>query len=100
VLAAIGHHDLVSVGMFNFAGSPAQLQALLELPFPVYFITTGLCTVADDQVAEAARSLLPLIPLDRHLVATNAPFLTPTNIKDEWLRVCSVILYSCTTKHE
>ncbi len=48
----LSQHALEGAAMCNFAGTAAQLKTLLELPFPVYFIVTGLCTVADDPVAE------------------------------------------------
>ena len=62
-----------------FTGTSGELQAYLEQDF--YIGITGWIT--DAKRGEELRQLVPLIPLQRLLIETDAPFLKPHNLPDE-----------------
>jgi TatD DNase family protein len=59
-----------------FTGGPKELAAYLELD--LYIGVTGW--VCDERRGAALRSAVPLIPLDRLLVETDAPYLMPRDL--------------------
>ena len=59
-----------------FTGTSAQVQAYLAEG--CYIGITGWVT--DPRRGRALRELIPLIPLDRLMIETDAPFLTPFNL--------------------
>jgi TatD DNase family protein len=62
-----------------FTGGPAELAALLDLD--LYIGVTGwLC---DERRGADLRAAVPLIPLDRLLVETDAPYLLPRDLTEK-----------------
>ena len=59
-----------------FTGGPAELDAYLELDLHIG-ITGWLC---DERRGAALRDALPLLPLDRLLLETDAPYLLPRHL--------------------
>ena len=67
---------LGGVVLHCFTGAPAWLQKLMSLD--IYFGVTGW---VDDPIrGQALRESVPLIPSDRILIETDAPYLLPKNI--------------------
>ena len=62
-----------------FTGTSSELQDYLEQDF--YIGITGWIT--DAKRGQELRDLVPLIPLQRLLIETDAPFLKPHNLPDE-----------------
>ena len=60
-----------------FTGGPKELQAYLELD--LYVGVTGW--VCDERRGAELRAAVPLIPLDRLLIETDAPYLLPRDLK-------------------
>lgn len=60
-----------------FTGGPRELEAYLALD--LYVGVTGW--VCDERRGAALRAAVPLIPLDRLLVETDAPYLLPRDLK-------------------
>jgi TatD DNase family protein len=60
-----------------FTGTRQELETYLELGFSIG-ITGWIC---DDRRADDLRSAVKILPLDRVLIETDAPYLTPRNIK-------------------
>lgn len=59
-----------------FTGDKATVETYLEMGFSIG-ITGWIC---DDRRADALRRAVPSIPLDRLLIETDAPYLTPRNV--------------------
>jgi TatD DNase family protein len=59
-----------------FTGGPEELRAYLDLD--LYIGVTGW--VCDERRGAALRSALPLLPLDRLLLETDAPYLLPRDL--------------------
>lgn len=62
--------------MHSFAGSPAMLEECLSMGYLVS--TGGMVTFRN---AEAIRAVMARVPLDRLLVETDAPYLTPVPLR-------------------
>jgi TatD DNase family protein len=62
-----------------FSGSKTELAAYLDLGF--YIGITGILTIK--QRGEDLRRLVPNIPIDRLLIETDAPYLTPAPEKNQ-----------------
>jgi TatD DNase family protein len=60
-----------------FTGSKAWLKRLLDLD--IYFGITGW--VADERRGQNLRDAVPLIPNERLLIETDAPYLLPRNMR-------------------
>jgi TatD DNase family protein len=60
-----------------FTGGPKELEAYLALD--LYVGVTGW--VCDERRGAELRAAVPLIPLDRLLVETDAPYLLPRDLK-------------------
>ncbi|MEW5310015.1 MAG: hypothetical protein WDW38_001850 [Sanguina aurantia] len=84
-----------SIAVFDFSGSDAELQAFLALG--CFIVLTGRICVASKQQQQqeqqeggqvsAPPSLdISSIPLERLLIASNAPFHTPQSINDAHMR--------------
>lgn len=70
-------YDLKEKGVIHcFTGTKKELLAYLDLGF--YIGITGW--VCDDIRGKVLQSIIPKIPLDRILLETDSPFLTPKNI--------------------
>ena len=65
-----------------FSGTPAELEAYLELD--LYIGITGIVTIKTR--GQALREMVPQIPLNRLLVETDAPYLTPTPERNKFRR--------------
>ena len=63
--------------MHCFTGSKDALLAYLDLG--LYIGITGW--VCDENRGKNLQSIIPLIPLDRILLETDSPWLTPKNLK-------------------
>jgi TatD DNase family protein len=59
-----------------FTGGPAELEAYLDLG--LYIGVTGW--VCDERRGSALREAVPMIPLDRLLIETDAPYLLPRDL--------------------
>lgn len=71
-------YDLKGKGVVHcFTGSKEALSKYLSLGF--YIGITGW--VCDEKRGKELQKIVPLIPLDRLMLETDAPFLTPHNIK-------------------
>ena len=60
-----------------FTGTRAELQTYLDMGFSIG-ITGWIC---DDRRAQDLRDAVAVLPLDRVLLETDAPYLTPRNVK-------------------
>lgn len=68
--------DLVGGVAHCFTGGPRELEAYLDLG--LYIGVTGW--VCDERRGAELRSAVPLIPLDRLLIETDAPYLLPRDL--------------------
>jgi len=85
-----------SIAIFDFNGTDSDLQALLALEhnatnpeeknFYVYFIITGSIADNTDKAVQLQNQLQKFIKPERILLGTNAPFYTPQNITDRFIR--------------
>ncbi|HIE38207.1 MAG TPA: TatD family deoxyribonuclease, partial [Anaerolineae bacterium] len=71
VLAALGEWDGVGV-LHSYSGGPERLEEVLSLGFSV-----GLSGPVTFPEAGKLRAVAALVPLDRLLVETDCPYLTP-----------------------
>jgi TatD DNase family protein len=62
-----------------FTGTQAELNAYLEMG--LYIGITGW--ICDDRRGKHLKELVKLIPLDRLMIETDAPFLTPRDLKEK-----------------
>lgn len=65
-----------------FSGNRKELEQYLEMGF--YIGITGIVTIKTR--GEELRNLVPLIPLSRLLIETDAPYLTPAPEKNQYRR--------------
>lgn len=65
-----------------FSGTETELVRYLEMGF--YIGITGIVTIR--QRGESLRRMIPLIPPDRILIETDAPYLTPTPQRNKFRR--------------
>jgi TatD DNase family protein len=65
-----------------FSGTKEEMFKYLDLGY--YIGITGILTIL--QRGEYLRSIVPLIPRDRLLIETDAPYLTPTPQKNKHRR--------------
>ncbi|KAG2498007.1 hypothetical protein HYH03_004265 [Edaphochlamys debaryana] len=81
--AGEGRAASTRLAVFNFGGSPEELRAYLDLG--CYIMLTG--RVCDQtEKGEALRALAASVPLDRLMLASDAPLATPQNINDAFVR--------------
>ena len=62
-----------------FTGSPEELRQCLALDLHIG-ITGWVCDERPERGGAELASLLPLIPVDRLMIETDAPYLTPRSI--------------------
>ncbi|MBQ4465311.1 MAG: TatD family hydrolase [Oscillospiraceae bacterium] len=73
-----GHEDVCKRSVVHcFTGTRAELETYLEMGFSIG-ITGWIC---DDRRAQDLRDAVKILPLDRVLLETDAPYLTPRNVK-------------------
>lgn len=73
-----GHEDICRRSVVHcYTGDRATLKTLLDMGF--YIGITGW--IADERRADALRDAVPIIPLSRIMLETDAPYLTPRGIK-------------------
>lgn len=71
------HPDICKKSVVHcFTGNKETLEKYLEMGFSIG-ITGWIC---DDRRAKELREAVHMIPLDRILVETDAPYLTPKNV--------------------
>ena len=76
--AFAGHEEIAARSVVHcFTGTRAELERFLDMGFSIG-ITGWIC---DDRRADALRDAVKLLPLDRVLLETDAPYLTPRNVK-------------------
>ena len=73
--------QLPDVLIHCFTGTHAELETYLDAGY--YIGITGWVT--DRRRGSSLRELVPLIPLERLLIETDAPFLRPHNVPESWL---------------
>lgn len=72
------HPDICAKSVVHcFTGDKKTLDRYLSMGFSIG-ITGWIC---DDRRAKGLREAVPMIPLDRILVETDAPYLTPRNVQ-------------------
>lgn len=72
------HPDVCTRSVVHcFTGTRQELEMYLEMGFSIG-ITGWIC---DDRRADDLRSAVKILPLDRVLLETDAPYLTPRNVK-------------------
>ena len=73
-----GHEAIAARSVVHcFTGTRAEMERFLKLGFSIG-ITGWIC---DDRRADALREAVRSLPLDRVLLETDAPYLTPRNVK-------------------
>lgn len=75
MLAILNEHQIRGV-LHCFTGEPAALEAYLD--YGLYIGVTGW--VCDERRGQTLQSLVPIIPDDRLLLETDAPFLLPRTL--------------------
>ena len=81
ILSAVANHHRRAV-VHCFSGTAAEMGRYLEMGF--YIGITGIVTVS--KRGQPLRQLIPFIPVDRLLVETDAPYLTPTPWRNKFKR--------------
>ena len=72
------HKDICSKSVVHcFTGDIKVLEKYLELGFNIG-ITGWIC---DDRRADELRKAVSILPIDRVMIETDAPYLTPRNVK-------------------
>ncbi|WP_127532991.1 TatD family hydrolase [Paenibacillus kobensis] len=77
--AILKEHDVRHAVVHCFTGSYAELKAYLDLGYHIG-ITGWIC---DERRGKHLRDLVRIIPLDRLMIETDAPFLTPRDLKEK-----------------
>jgi TatD DNase family protein len=73
------HHRHPGNGVIHcFSGSPTELETYIDMGYSIGI--TGILTIRER--GKALRDMLPSIPLDRMLIETDAPYLTPSPQKN------------------
>jgi TatD DNase family protein len=70
----------VKVVIHCFTGNKTQVEQYLSLGFNVYIGITGF--ICDEERNKELLEALPLIPPDRMMVETDAPFMKPFQVRD------------------
>jgi len=82
----LGESAPSKIAIYNFIGNEDDLKSFLSLTSTVYFIITAKFITFATEKLEECKLVLPKIPLDRLLIATDSPYSTPQNIEDSWMR--------------
>eukprot|EP00047_Mylnosiga_fluctuans_P012277 m.25179 g.25179 ORF g.25179 m.25179 type:complete len:355 (+) comp4125_c0_seq1:62-1126(+) len=92
--------------IFDFAGAPETLQTYLDLDAHI-MLAGHLCDPGP--LGEPGRALCAMIPENRLMIGSNAPFTTPQNIEDYYVRdarnepsniVRAIMSMSCACSHD
>lgn len=78
-VSILREHEVKKAVVHCFTGSQAELQAYLELGW--YIGITGW--ICDERRGKHLRELVGMIPLNRLMIETDAPFLTPRDLKEK-----------------
>lgn len=78
-VAILKEHGVKKVVVHCFTGSYSELKAYLSMGFHIGF-TGWIC---DERRGKHLKDLVRMIPLDRLMIETDAPFLTPRNLKEK-----------------
>jgi TatD DNase family protein len=76
-LAMLKEHSVQRAVVHCFTGSHSELKAYIEMGF--YIGITGW--ICDERRGRHLRELVRMIPLDRLMIETDAPFLTPGDLQ-------------------
>ncbi|CAM4177976.1 TatD DNase family protein [Paenibacillus endophyticus] len=77
--AMLKEHAVKKAVVHCFTGTESELKAYLEMGFHIG-ITGWIC---DERRGRHLRDLVRMIPLDRLMIETDAPFLTPRDMKEK-----------------
>jgi len=77
--AILKEHEVSKAVVHCFTGTRAELKAYLDMGF--YIGITGW--ICDERRGKHLRELVRMIPLDRLMIETDAPFLTPRDLKEK-----------------
>ncbi|MGO4543347.1 TatD family hydrolase [Paenibacillus sp. 2TAB23] len=77
--AILKEHAVNKAVVHCFTGTVSELKAYLEMGFHIG-ITGWIC---DERRGRHLRDLVRMIPLDRLMIETDAPFLTPRDMKEK-----------------
>jgi len=78
-MAILKEHEVNKAVVHCFTGTRAELKAYLDMGF--YIGITGW--ICDERRGKHLRELVRMIPLDRLMIETDAPFLTPRDLKEK-----------------
>ncbi|WP_028612299.1 TatD family hydrolase [Paenibacillus harenae] len=78
-IAILKEHAVQKAVVHCFTGTLPELKAYLEMGFHIG-ITGWIC---DERRGKHLRDLVRMIPLDRLMIETDAPFLTPRDLKEK-----------------
>ncbi|WP_138750906.1 TatD family hydrolase [Paenibacillus sinopodophylli] len=77
--AILKKHEVKKAVVHCFTGTQSELKVYLEMGFHIG-ITGWIC---DERRGKHLRELVRMIPLDRLMIETDAPFLTPRDLKEK-----------------
>ncbi|UJF32668.1 TatD family hydrolase [Paenibacillus hexagrammi] len=78
-IALLKEHSVQKAVVHCFTGTQSELKAYLEMGF--YIGITGW--ICDERRGKHLRDLVRIIPTDRLMIETDAPFLTPRDLKEK-----------------
>ena len=79
-LAFIQEHDMYRLVMHCYSEDPEMAQQLLDFSEDIYFSFSGIVTYKNAQkIQETAK----MLPIERILVETDAPFLAPQPVRGQ-----------------
>ena len=78
-IGILKEHRVEKAVVHCFTGNYAELKAYLDMGF--YIGITGW--ICDERRGKHLRDLVRMIPLDRLMIETDAPFLTPRDLKEK-----------------
>lgn len=78
-VAILKEHEVKKAVVHCFTGTYTELKAYLSMGFHIG-ITGWIC---DERRGKHLKDLVRMIPLDRLMIETDAPFLTPRNLKEK-----------------
>lgn len=78
-VAILKEHEVKKAVVHCFTGNYSELMAYLSMGFHIG-ITGWIC---DERRGKHLKDLVRMIPLDRLMIETDAPFLTPRNLKEK-----------------
>ncbi|MBH5317259.1 TatD family hydrolase [Paenibacillus sp. GSMTC-2017] len=78
-IAIVKKYEVPKAVVHCFTGTPSELKAYLDMGF--YIGITGW--ICDERRGKHLRDLVRTIPLNRLMIETDAPFLTPRDLKEK-----------------